>query len=48
MRASECLLIFLSGRRVSINDVGASVEESAGEYGGTFTRWFCHEEMNEA
>eukprot|EP01043_Picozoa_sp_COSAG02_P037604 COSAG02_NODE_2835_length_7924_cov_8.681534_4_plen_1683_part_00 len=44
---SECLLICLSGRKESVQ-AGESVADAAGEYEGTFTRWFCHEEMRMA
>jgi hypothetical protein len=37
---SECLLIFLSGRKET-----DTLPDSNGQYEGTFTRWFCHEEM---
>ena len=40
VRESECLMIFLSGRK----EKGGKLD-SAGEYEGPFTRWFCHEEM---
>ena len=49
VRESECLLIFLSGRFESQNETtGKPVPDSAGKYEGTFTRWYCHEEMNTA
>jgi hypothetical protein len=44
---SECLLIFLSGRKEVVQD-GEGVANPAGKYEGTFTRWFCHEEMRTA
>jgi hypothetical protein len=44
---SECLLIFLSGRKEVVQD-GEGVADPAGKYEGTFTRWFCHEEMRTA
>ena len=40
VRASECLLIFLSGRKETDGQ-----PDPAGAYEGPFTRWFCHEEM---
>ena len=40
VRESECLLIFLSGRREK-----DAQPDPLGEYEGPFTRWFCHEEM---
>eukprot|EP01043_Picozoa_sp_COSAG02_P010925 COSAG02_NODE_395_length_23127_cov_130.205663_9_plen_1340_part_00 len=40
VRKSMCLLIFLSGRKESDGQ-----PDRNGEYEGTFTRWFCHEEM---
>jgi hypothetical protein len=39
---SECLLMFLSGRKES-EQAGESIADTAGEYEGLFTRWFCHE-----
>jgi hypothetical protein len=44
---TRSLLIFLSGRKESVQ-AGQSVADMAGEYEGTFTRWFCHEEMGTA
>jgi hypothetical protein len=43
VRESVCLLIFLSGRHETDNR-----PDPEGEYEGVFTRWYCHEEMNEA
>ena len=40
---SECLLIFLSGRKETDGQA-----DPAGDYEGPFTRWFCHEEMHAA
>ena len=40
VRASECLLIFLSGRNETKGQ-----PDPQGQYEGPFTRWFCHEEM---
>ena len=40
VRESECLLIFLSGRKETNGK-----PDSNGLYEGPFTRWFCHEEM---
>eukprot|EP01043_Picozoa_sp_COSAG02_P024011 COSAG02_NODE_1299_length_13382_cov_14.723858_4_plen_441_part_00 len=44
---SECLLLFLSGRKEVLLD-GEGVADTAGDYEGPFTRWFCHEEMSTA
>ena len=43
VKDSECLLLFLSGRKETEGqpDIG-------GEYEGPFSRWFCHEEMRAA
>ena len=38
VRESECLMIFLSGRKEK-----DGMPDRAGEYEGPFTRWFCHE-----
>jgi hypothetical protein len=43
VRQSECLLIFLSGRKETKGQPDAN-----GKYEGLMTRWFCHEEMNTA
>eukprot|EP01046_Picozoa_sp_COSAG06_P014552 COSAG06_NODE_905_length_11625_cov_24.210394_4_plen_1137_part_00 len=40
---SECMLIFLSGQVETDPQL-----DSKGNYEGTFTRWFCHEEMRTA
>ena len=44
VRASVSMLIFLSGRK----ERDGMPDPHHGEYEGTFTRWFCHEEMHEA
>ena len=43
VRDSVCLLVFLSGRKEKDGQA-----HQDGEYEGPMTRWFCHEEMNEA
>ena len=40
VRASECLLIFASGRKET-----RGRPSETGEYEGVMTRWFCQEEM---
>ena len=40
VRESECLLVFLSGRKETNGQPDIN-----GVYEGPFTRWFCHEEM---
>ena len=47
VRASACVLVFLSGRH-EINGQPCHKNDSAGRYEGPFTRWYCHEEMAEA
>ena len=44
VRASVSMLIFLSGRK----ERDRMPDPHHGEYEGTFTRPFCHEEMHEA
>ena len=39
--ASECVIIFLSGRV----EKDGQPDTVTGKYEGPFTRWFCHEEM---
>jgi hypothetical protein len=43
VRESACVLIFWSGR-----EEVDRVPNPHGDYEGTFTRWYCHEEMTEA
>ena len=43
VQQSMCLLLFLSGRK----EVDGQ-PDTHGKYEGTMTRWFCHEDMNEA
>ena len=47
VRQAVTFLIFLSGRKESVQG-GQSVVDTTGQYEGTFTRWFCHEEMGTA
>jgi hypothetical protein len=44
---SECMLIFLSGRK-EVMQAGEGVADPNGDYEGPFTRWFCHEEIGTA
>lgn len=44
VKASVAMLIFLSGRK----ERDGIPDPHHGQYEGTFTRWFCHEEMHAA
>ena len=43
VRDAQCFVIFLSGRKETNRK-----PDAAGQYEGTFTSWYCHQEMKEA